>query len=257
MSATADFARLQAEFAGHLRDPDHCPPPPGIEPRRMQVYRELIFNNIAGFIRNGFPVLCGLLGAARVDRLVRDFIVRHRAETPYFLEIGREFLAYLQEEYRPEHEDPGFLLELAHYEWVELALDVAETDLPEEGFDPQGDLMQGAAVLSPLAWVLTYTYPVHRIGPSFQPAAPAPRPTYLVVYRNRTDQVKFLEINAVTARLLQLLRPGTEPPPTAEQALRAIAAELGHPDPGMVIAAGRDALCELRDAEVILGSAAD
>ncbi|MFZ5654827.1 MAG: DNA-binding domain-containing protein [Pseudomonadota bacterium] len=253
----ADFARLQREFAGHLRDPDHRPPPPGIEPRRMQVYRELIFNNIVGFIRNGFPVLCGLLGTARVERLVRDFIVRHRAETPYFLEIGREFLAYLHDEYRPEPDDPGYLPELAHYEWVELALEVAETAIPEAGIDPRGDLLHGVPVLSPLAWVLTYSYPVHRLGPSFQPAAPPPQPTHLVVHRNRAGEVKFLEINAVTARLLQLLRHDGGTALTGAQALQRIAAELRHPDPELVMAAGRDTLHELRTAEVILGSAAD
>lgn len=183
----------------------------------MQVYRELIFNNIAQFVRTGFPVLCGLLGAARVDRLVRDFIARHRAETPYFLEISREFLAYLQQEYEPEAGDPDYLIELAHYEWVELALDVAATELPGAGIDPAGDLLRGRPVLSPLAWSLCYTYPVHRLSPEFQPATPPPQPTYLVVYRNRADQVRFLEINAVTARLLQLLMPGSGPEMTGSR----------------------------------------
>ncbi len=249
------FRHLQRAFAAHLRDPDRCPAPAGIEPRRLQVYRELIFNNIAGFIHTGFPVSCDLLGAARVDRLVRDFIVRHRAESPYFLEIGREFLAYLQNEYQPEAGDPGYLIELAHYEWVELALDIAETELPSEGIDPDGDLLRGRPVVSPLAWNLSYTYPVHRLGPEFQPAAPPAQPTHLVVYRNRLDEVKFLEINAVTARLLQLLRPDTEGMPrSGEQALRRIATELQHPEPAAVIAGGSAVLVELRALDVVLGT---
>lgn len=254
VGATPDFAHVQRAFAAHLRDPEGCPPPAGVEPRRMQVYRELIFNNIAQFVRTGFPVLCGLLGAARVDRLVRDFIARHRAETPYFLEISREFLAYLQQEYEPEAGDPDYLIELAHYEWVELALDVAATELPGAGIDPAGDLLRGRPVLSPLAWSLCYTYPVHRLSPEFQPATPPPQPTYLVVYRNRADRVRFLEINAVTARLLQLLMPGSGPEMTGEQALRSVAHELGHPDPAAVVAGGAAVLVELRALEVVLGT---
>jgi len=254
VGATPGFERVQRAFVAHLRDPDRCPPPVDIEPRRLQVYRELIFNNLAGFIHTGFPVLCGLLGAARVDRLVRDFIARHRAETPYFLEISREFLAYLQQEYEPEAGDPDYLIELAHYEWVELALDVAATELPRDGIDPAGDLLRGHPVLSPLAWNLCYTYPVHRLSPEFQPATPPPQPTYLVVYRNRADQVKFLEINAVTARLLQLLMPGSGPEMTGEQALRSVAHELGHPDPAAVVAGGAAVLVELRALEVVLGT---
>ena len=252
--AKSGFQQVQREFAGHVRDPEHCPAPAGIEPRRMQIYRDLVFNNIAGFIRTGFPVLCGLLGAARVDRLVRDFIVCHRAETPYFLEISCEFLAYLQQEYRPEAGDPGYLIELAHYEWVELALDIAATELPDEGVDPDGDLLGGRPVVSPLAWSLSYTYPVHLLGAKFQPTAPPDRPTHLVVYRNRADQVKFLEINVVTARLLQLLLSGSGQSMTGEQALRCVADELKHPDPAVVVATGRATLVELRDLEVILGT---
>ena len=46
----ADFRQRQAAFAAHLRDPEAHPAPPGIEPRRMAVYRELFFNNIAGLL---------------------------------------------------------------------------------------------------------------------------------------------------------------------------------------------------------------
>lgn len=250
------FAQAQRGLAAHLRHPALCPPPEGIEPRRLQIYRELIFNNVAGFIRSGFPVLCDLLGNDRIERLVRDFMIRHRAETPYFLEISREFLAYLQNEYDPEVGDPDWLRELAHYEWVELALDVAETEIPQAGIDEQGDLLRGCPVISPLAWRLSYRYPVHRLGPTVQPAEPPPEPTHLVVYRSRADQVRFLEINAVTARLLQLVADGGSPD-TGEQALLQVASELGHPDPTRVIAAGEVTLAELRTLGVILGTAAE
>lgn len=249
------FARVQRGLAAHVRDPGHGPPPAGIEARRLQIYRELIFNNVAGFIRSGFPVLSEILGGVRVERLVRDFMIRHRAETPYFLEISREFLAYLQDEYEPEPGDPDYLHELAHYEWVELALDVAETEIPRSGIDSRGDLLGGHPVISPLAWRLCYRYPVHQLGPGVQPAAPPPEPTHLVVYRNRADEVRFLEINAVTARLLQLLAQDDEPRITGEAALLQVATELRHPEPAVVVAAGSATLGELRALEVILGVA--
>ena len=74
------------------------------------------------------------------------------------------------------------------------------------GIDPDGDLIAGRPVLSPLAWVLAYDYPVHQISPANQPHEPAGQSTFLVVYRNRDDQVGFMEINAVTARLLECCR---------------------------------------------------
>lgn len=243
---------MQRQFAAHLRDSEHNPAPPGIDPRRMGIYRELIFNNVAGFVRSGFPVLCDLLGSERTDALVREFLAGHRAGSPYFLDIGREFITWLQEGYRPVSGDPGFLLELAHYEWVELALDVAEIDYPLDGIDPGGDLLSGKPLVSPLAWSLVYRYPVHRLGPDCRPEVPPEHPTFLVVYRNRADRVQFLEANAVTARLLALLQePSIR---SGEAVLHQVAAELGRDDVDAVVAFGADTLEELRALHIIAGT---
>ena len=261
-----EFQRTQYQFAAHLRDPEHCSPPQAnksqpIEERRLGIYRELVYNNIHTFISSGFPVLCGILGVESVNRLVRQFIVDYRCHSPYFLEISQEFLHFLQEQYQLTESDPAFLLELAHYEWVELALDVSEQSLPAQ--EAAGDALTGQALLeahfmvSPLAWSLSYTYPVHRIGPEFQPTAtPTWTPeqgTFLVVYRNRQEQVGFLEINAVTARLLQLLDDKVH---TGASAMQLIAEELDHPDPAQLVEFGKPILAELQAREIILLSAA-
>ena len=51
------FIETQYQFAATIRDPENKPAPDNIEPRRMTIYRELFYNNIEGFIANGFPVL--------------------------------------------------------------------------------------------------------------------------------------------------------------------------------------------------------
>ena len=142
--------------------------------------------------------------------MVRDFFAHHTSSSPYFLEISQEFLDYLQSELETQPEDPQGLLELAHSEWGELARMVAEESTDLDMVDPNGDLLQGHPVLSPAAWPLAYQYPVHKMGPDYLPEAPPGQPTYLVVYRNRMDEVKFLEINPVTARLVNLLQENPE-----------------------------------------------
>jgi len=216
-------------MARYLRDPGREPPPAGVEPRRLGIYEELVYNNIEGFLRSGFPVLCSLYGAGDWKALVRDFIRRHRCHTPYFLEIGQEFVRFLLEEAPSRDCDPPFLAELAHYEWVELALDIAQDDLPESS--PLGDILEAVVQLSPLAWLLQYRFPVHRIGPGFRPAQ-AGQPTYLAVYRDRADQVRFMELNATTARLLELLRDNETLP--AGTVLRVLAAEAGMAEEAML-----------------------
>ena len=221
MSVTA-LRDSQMSMARYLRDPDTQPPPPGVEERRLKIYRDLIYNNIEGFISGGFPVLRSLYNDDDWHGLVRLFIDQHRCHTPYFLEISQEFLKFLMENFQPRPCDPPFITELAHYEWVELALDVAEEQLPE----PQvvARPLDGVPHLSPLAWVLSYTYPVHRIGPAFRPESAA-EPTYLAVYRDGDDSVRFMELNAATARLLELIRDNQGS--TAGQLLDNLATELG------------------------------
>lgn len=252
----AEFDRLrrtQLEFAAHIRDPQHAPAPHGIEDRRMAIYRELFFNNVRDLLGRSFPVLRTLLGPAGWEALVRDWLVRHRAQTPLFLELPREFLAYLQEEREPRVDDPPFMTELAHYEWVELALSIDEREPELPGVDEAGDLLAGRPVLSPLAWSLAYAWPVHRISPEFRPTEPPAEPTRLVVYRDRRDRVGFLEINLVTARLLELLAGDAMPRPTGRECLLGIAAELGHPAPDVVVTAGIALLADLRARDVVLG----
>jgi hypothetical protein len=184
---------------------------------------------------------------------VRHFFSCHRCRTPLFAEIAQEFLAFLQEERGQEAQgDPPFLSELAHYEWVELALDVAEEEPPEPPVDPHGDLLAGTPVFSSLAWNLSYRFPVHQIGPDQQPQEPGTTPTHLVVYRNPSDRVEFLEINEITQRLIQLLKES--PGMTGLTAVTRIAEELRHPQPQMVIDAGRGLLEQLRRRHIIVGT---
>lgn len=247
--------RLQREFAAHLRDPAQHPAPAGIEDRRLQVYRELFFNNVAGLLAGTFPVLHALLGADRWERLARDFYREHRCHTPLFLEVPREFLEYLDCERGVRAEDPPFLGELAHYEWVELALAIDEQDLAAVAADPAGDLLAGVPVVSPLAWPLAYRFPVHRLGPEFQPAEPPPEPSFYIARRDRDGHVGFLQANAVMLRLVERLQQ--HPDLTGAAQLDALAGELPQLGREAVLHGGTAALRELRAAEVVLGTRPD
>lgn len=248
----ADFRQLQYQFAAHLRDPARNAAPAGIEDRRLKIYRELFYNNIEDFIANAFPVLRRISPDDAWHRRVRDFYARHRCGEPQFCRIAEEFLRYLDTE-RGEHaDDPPFLRELCHYEWVELDLAVADEELTPELADPNGDLLEGRPFVSPLAWTLAYDFPVHRIGPDFQPAEPGPQPTYLIVNRDRHDQVKFMEVNAVTARLMELLQADEQS--SGRALLTQIAVELQHPRPHEVVKSGGTILKDLRARDIVLGT---
>lgn len=246
-----EFQKLQTRLTAHLRNPLHAPAPEGIEDRRLKIYRELFYNNIEGFLANAFPVLRRLLDDLRWHAMVRDFFATHQSRDPLFHALAEEFLRYLEDERGLVAGDLPFLRELAHYEWVELALSIAEDELTPSLADPNGDLLDGVPLVSPLAWTLAYDYPVHRIGPDCIPDAPSTTPTYLVVCRTRNDEVKFTEINAVTARLLALIEEWPER--TGREQLMQIAGELGAEVEG-IVAAGETMLLDLRARDVVLGT---
>jgi len=250
--AKADLKDIQLAFTAHLRDPKNNPAPDGIEDRRMGIYRDLLYNNIEGFLSRGFPVIRSIYNDENWHLMVRDFFSKHKSQTPYFLEISQEFLAYLQNEREAQAEDPAGLLELAHYEWVELALNVSDESIQLEDIDVNGNLLTGHPVISPLAWSLAYQFPVHKMSSNFLPEQATEQANHLVVYRNRNDQVKFMEINPVTARLIYLLE--NDENLSGQQALEQIIQETQHPDPGMVMKNGSVTLQELQSYGIILGT---
>ena len=246
-----DFQKVQYEFAAHIREPQQNPRPHDVADDRMDIYRNLFFNNVEGFISSSFPVLKQVLSEMHWKAMVRDFFHRHQCHSPYFLQISQEFLVYLTQERGQVEGDPVFMLELAHYEWAELALDVAEVDEKlYETIDANGDLLNKAPVLSPVAWSLCYNFPVHKIRKDFQPAV-SEGVTYLMVYRNRKDRVKFLETNAGTHLLFTALQEDSKL--TGLEALDLVAERLQHPNPELVQKMGIQTLEELRGKGVILG----
>jgi hypothetical protein len=246
------LADLQRRFAAHIRNPELNQAPADVEDRRMEIYRGLFFRNLRNFLSGNFPVLKTLYSDAGWDVLVRDFYTEHSSRTPLFPEIPREFLQYLQDGRGQRNDDPPFMLELAHYEWVELALDLDEAEIEDVAAEPDGDLMAGIPVLSPLAWPLSYSYPVHRIRPDFQPSEPPEQATHLLVYRDRGDQVRFIELNPVSALLLQQLKEDRGL--TGLDLLNEVAGALQHPNPDTVLQGGETLLNDLRDRDVILGT---
>ncbi len=252
METSPEFIRRQYEFAAHIRDPDHQPAPAEIEDRRMAIYRELFYNNVESFLSGTFPVLRTLYKDPDWHLLVRDYFSKHRAQTPLFLEIPREFLSWLENERTAQADDLPFLYELAHYEWVELALSISEESLDRGDVNSEGNLLTGIPVLSPLAWHLSYRFPVHKIGPDFMPDEAGEAPTNIVVYRNREDEVCFMEVNLVTKRLLELISENNNE--SGEQLLTRIATEMSHPQPDVVVRGGSEILEGLAQKDIIAGT---
>jgi len=246
-----DFKAKQLEFSAYIRDPLNNPKPADVKPQRMEVYRELFFNNIDSFLSSNFPVLRTILDDQQWFELSQDFFARHPCTTPYFSEIPEEFLEYLQDE-RQNKTDYPFLLELAHYEWVEMALSISQEVLVANSEAFINNIAEENLSLSPLSWPLVYRFPVQQISSNFLPETAPEQATYLLVYRDIDDEVNFIQIPPITFRLLQILQQNEAI--SCLDCLSQIAKESAHPEPDKLMLSGLQIIEDLAKKNIIVSA---
>jgi uncharacterized protein len=220
-----DLQRQQQALTCYLRDPEHQTPPSDMNAARVEVYRDLVFNNVSQLLGGTFPVMIRIIGEPRWRLLVRGFLRDWRAQTPKFGEIAGEFIDYLaaQPSVLQQGQWPAFLLELAHYEWVEMVLQ--QSDAPALPLTDPALLLHRPLQVSALAWPLAYVWPVHELDPHNQPATPPAQPTLLLVRRTEDFSVKFSLLSPLAMRLLQ--RVGEFAELTGREHLQELAEEAG------------------------------
>jgi len=249
MGALRDF---QIAFTSYIRDPERAQAPSAVPLDRMQLYARLVYGNVERVMGNMFPVLKQATPEPLWNALVRSFFRDHPMHDPLFQSMPQEFVRYLERRTAQEG-DPPWLLELAHYEWVDYALSVDETDIDMNGVDRDGDIIEGVPVLNPLIWMLSYSWPVHRLRDQAAPAEAPADPSYLVAYRDLEDRVGYLELTPVTARLLELA--DTHRHACGRELLASIATEIGQAQDEAFFAQGREIIQQLRARSIVLGAA--
>ncbi len=238
-----DFQRYQIAFTAHIRNPSANKKPAKVPDTRMAVYREIVFNNIFGSVSACFPVCKSVLGARAWKKLVREFFAQHQATTPIFREIPQQFLEFI----KTEKKLPNHFEQLAHYEWVELA--VASQQTAPKNLSKKTDLLKETPALAPAHMLLEYDYAVHKTSKRYQPKAA--EKTYLLVFRNNENQVKFIELNAMTFQLLDLIQKNEM---SGKQALVRLAEVIKHPNVDAIIKFGVEILTDLANQQAIIGS---
>ena len=214
----------------------------------MEMYHELFFNNIDSFLCSNFPVIRTILDDVEWLALAQDFFAEHRCSTPHFSEIAEEFLDYLQT--RNKADDFPFLLELAHYEWVEMALAISPIEVESVAPSFADEILAEKISLSPLAWLLAYQYPVQQISPEFLPTSPPAQLTCLIIYRDADYAVHFMQPSPLTFRLLQLLEQN--PNVTGASCLETLIAEASQLNPQLLLAEGINILREMAYKGIII-----
>ena len=246
-NAPESLRDFQINYGRYLRNPAAQSRPPGVPERRSQIYEDLLFNNISGFINSCFPVTHSLFQKAQWQDIRRAFFEQWRCSTPIFSQIPYEFVRFISE--RPIGESlPPWLSELLHYEWIEL-----EVDLDQTSFDINV-ISQPGMRLNPTARLLAYQWPVHTISVDYQPDDP--KQSCLVVYRDHNLKVRFSEVSPTTLLLLQFIQEWPYKV-SVEEELKALihsfAEHAKHPDPSALFQFAVQLLSDLKDKNIVAG----
>ena len=197
------FQADQNAFSAHIRDPENEPGPNGIEVRRLAIYQRLFYDNVESFCSKTFRAFREVVEETYWHSLIREFIRSHECKTPYFREIPNEFLQFLVSRNAQEEKYP-YIVELCHFDFVRVELYFA----PDSELEESGELIdqEQFVVASPNVRLLSYQWPVHRIGSRYSATTPPEQPTWLIGFRNRADKIEFLVSNPRTIRMIELLR---------------------------------------------------
>ncbi len=246
----------QTAFASYLRNPKKNQPKVDFLPERVDVYARLIINKISGNLKRCYPLTRDFLGLDRWRDLIRRFIDQHTCETPLYREIPDEFLAFLLADGAPEL--PAFVIDMAHYEWIELTLETAHPETISEPDAYQPELIEQRPVFNPTLALLNYRYPVHtlsRTHPDWSDwlagkSQPQAQPTLLAGLRGHDERLHFIELNPASQRFLEIM---TQSDMTAIQALNQLAQELNYDSVEPLRAHGQALMQNFIDQQIILG----
>ncbi|MEC7120896.1 MAG: putative DNA-binding domain-containing protein [Pseudomonadota bacterium] len=208
----ADFQQAQRTFCDWVRQPDLAPPPVDVALPRLQVYRELLFNNVCSFIDLVYPIARSVLPPQTWQQLCEQFFAQARCESPLYLDISLQFREYLSEVQHPVLQTYPWLAELLQVEWMELHVDLDEHAWPDqqqlELARVQADSVHVTDAvwrLSVPIWVLAYQWPVYRWRVGELVSAVNPEPSCVVVWRDCQDQMQLAVVSPIAAALLELV----------------------------------------------------
>ena len=245
--STLNLEQYQEQMGAYLRNPENIAMPNNLDERRAGVYRDLVFGNIESQLSGSFPVIQSLLEDDRWLALVREFLVDYRAHTPYFTKLSEEFVNFLAQR-EQDGSLPPYILELAHYERIEIDLFMQDDTFERVSLSAE-EITEKALGLSSTAALLAYEYPVHRIGPDYQPEEPPAAPTLLLLFQDEGGEVRFFELQPLAYQLAAKI--SEENGQSGLECLKALADEFNLPFTETFQEQGKQLLEQLNELKVL------
>lgn len=240
-----DFRQYQFALARHLRDPLSVPAPEGVDAKAAAACTQEMVQHLCDVLAPAFPITQALLGEDIWEHAVRLFLKDAPNHTPWASTTQRAFVDHVCES--PDMQSlPAWLQDLAHFEWLQNAVNTAPVQWP--AFNASADVMQHAVVLNPTHVEAAYEWPVHSISTDHKPDDM--QSTYVSMLRDMDDELHVLESSVFRGQLFDLLREGQ----TGEQAFMVLARWLSHPEPDAFVREGAEVMAQLQREGLVLGA---
>ncbi|UNU73990.1 DNA-binding domain-containing protein [Moraxella nasovis] len=194
------LAQFYTQFGRYLRQQTHDASDDTLVPARVgKLYQSLTFNSVTNFIHACFPICRRLLGD-EFDDLCKQFFDSYALHSPYFTDINRDFAHFLDTQCK-QGTLPNVIGELAHYEHLELLVEVLPSLMPKCLVQQENRKI----FLNATAHIMDYEFAVHHANIADDVEDIACELSFVVVYQKSDGGVYTLAINALTYTLLQFL----------------------------------------------------
>lgn len=218
--------------------------------QRFEVYRSLVHNRLKHAIRDFLERTVARLPRPQLDGDFEEFMRVVGPRSPYLRDVPDEFVQWVAPRWQAHASVPNYLADLARHELLEF--DVRND--PEGGEADTGLALQldhglrfeGAVRL------MRYAYAVHTLPYELEDRTePAQQRTDLLVYRDASFSVRYLELTAYATAVLDGLLNAKL---TVEAALKAGAETLGEPLDDSKLASAAQLFSDLAERGVLLGA---
>ena len=193
---TVEQQRLLAEYCRNGAEVEIL----GTTDGRLHNYRRLVFNVVRDALSNTYPLTDNLLEKNEWEDVCKSFFSDHKCQDPQVWRMPFELIHYVQESKRKLIEKYPQLIDLLHFEWLEVEYYM----MPDRKFpeDKTGDMWSTPWILNPESEILHLTYPVHLKNARFISRSDQGTFFCLIFRQPETYKVKFLNLSPFFAWLL-------------------------------------------------------
>ncbi|HWB80498.1 MAG TPA: putative DNA-binding domain-containing protein [Nannocystaceae bacterium] len=247
-------AAMRGDFAAFLRahgvDGEDLDTLVGVGAERVLVYRALVHNRLRSATREFIPRTAARRNKPEFRADFDAFMQAHASQSFFLRDVPGEFVEWVRPRWADDPAVPKYLGDLARHELLETEVrnDPLDDEAPSGvAIDLELPLRFGGA-----ARLMKYDWAVHKLPIDIDDRSdPAEAPTHLLVYRDETVKVRYLELTGWATAVLEQLLVQRKP---VREGLLAAAASLDEPLDDDKLARAATLFAELGDHAVLLGA---